>query len=360
MWETKKSLSPLVFLLFCLLVEDVKCLSSIKKSPSNYNVKKNVPIVIVPGFGNDSFDYVAPLGQPEEVGFVSCLARRGLDNVKIVPIKRWEWVKVAGGFTDINFYRNCALPTGNGYGWYVKRIQQTINEAYEECGSDEKVIIMGHSAGGWLARAAMGDGTCFPTNDDDDELTVRACDRIQCLVTLGAVHKPPKDVGSCVTRGALSYTDETYPGAFLQKDGISYISVGGNAITGNNEEVETTTTNNDDDEKKQTNKRSPEQVAFVSYEAVASEGTLTGDGVVPLDWSMLEGSTQLRLDDVIHSINEAGTTNPTDRWYGAEKSIDLWLPTVLQETGLQKSADTKISNFLPTFPKWFPQLQTTE
>ncbi len=354
-----KLLSPVVLLLFCLLIEDVKCLSSVK-SASSYNIKKNVPIVIVPGFGNDSFDYVAPLGQPEEVGFVSCLARRGLENVKIVPIKRWEWVKVAGGLTDINFYRNCALPTGNGYGWYVKRIQQTINEAYKECGSDEKVIIMGHSAGGWLARAAMGDGTCFPgTNDDDDDeeetLTVRACDRIQCLVTLGAVHKPPKVEGSCVTRGALSYTDETYPGAFLQKDGISYISVGGNAITGNNDVIENVSEN-----EKKKNKRSPEQVAFVSYEAVASDGTLTGDGVVPLDWAMLEGSTQLRLDNVVHSINEAGTTDPTDRWYGAEKSIDLWLPTVLKETGLLKSAEIKISNFLPSFPKWFPQLQVTE
>jgi len=37
------------------------------------------PVVICPGFGNDSIDYEAPLSQPREVGFISALERRGFD-----------------------------------------------------------------------------------------------------------------------------------------------------------------------------------------------------------------------------------------------------------------------------------------
>lgn len=60
-------------------------------------------------------------------------------------------------------------------------------------------------------------------------------------------------------------------------------------------------------------------------------------GVVPLDWTQLEGSKQLKLEGVLHSINEAGTTIPTDRWYGSEGVIDRWLPAVLEETGIVSS-----------------------
>jgi hypothetical protein len=31
---------------------------------------------------------------------------------------------------------------------------------------------------------------------------------------------------------------------------------------------------------------------------------------------------------VLHSINEAGTTLPTERWYGSENVVDRWLPAV--------------------------------
>ena len=55
---------------------------------------------------------------------------------------------------------------------------------------------------------------------------------------------------------------------------------------------------------------------------------------VPLEWSMLDGARQIELDGVLHSINEAGTTLPTDRWYGAEDIVDRWLPDVLDEIGL--------------------------
>ena len=59
---------------------------------------------------------------------------------------------------------------------------------------------------------------------------------------------------------------------------------------------------------------------------------MSGDGVVPLEWTQLEGAAQVRLPGVLHSINEAGTTLPTDRWYGSEGVVDRWLPAVRKAT----------------------------
>lgn len=324
------------------------------------------PVVICPGFGNDSIDYDTPLQQPAEVGLKSVLARRGFDPSQIytVPVKRADWIRVAGGLLDFpDFYLGKAKPTGNGYGWYVKRLKETVDLAYDqqEGKNKEKVLVIGHSAGGWLARAAMADGEWSNNNendgDDDDEtnVVVRTSDRVRCLVTMGAIHKVPEDESTCVTRGALKYTDENYPGAFLKNEGVGYVSIGGAAVVGDDSK-DTTDENGErmssqpadlqgseaDDYYKVRGEGNSNRVAFTSYKAVAGDGNLIGDGVVPLEWTQLEGSKQLELPDVLHSINEAGTTFPTDRWYGSEKIIDQWLPTMMKEANLKKQQQTSL------------------
>merc|ERR1719223_223452 len=189
------------------------------------------PVVICPGFGNDPIDYVNPLKQDRSVGLVAQLEKRGFDpdRIAIVPLSRWEWIRVAGGLLDIpNFYTKSALPTGNGYGWYISRLKETIDTAYANSGG-EKVIVIGHSAGGWLARAALGDGIWDVTSEEGE---VRTSDRVACLATVGAIHNPPREEGTCVTRGALEYTARMFPGAFLKEEGVGYVSVGGDAILG--------------------------------------------------------------------------------------------------------------------------------
>lgn len=298
----------------------------------------DTPVVICPGFGNDQVDYTEPLQQPADVGLVSVLQRRGFQNVNIVPVQRADWVRVAGGLLDVPaFYTNTALPTGRGYGWYVQRLKATVDQAYETSGG-KKVLLLGHSAGGWLARAAMGNGVWSSDSDDD----VRTADRICCLATVGAIHRPPVDTNTCVTRGALAYTNREYPGAFLANQGIAYVSVGGNAIVGNDEKT------TDEATKTQADKvyavrgeGSQARVAYTSYKAVCGNGFTSGDGVVPLEWSELPGAKHLSLDGVLHSINEAGTTLPTDRWYGSEGVIDQWLPTVLKEAGIGGNSSPK-------------------
>lgn len=306
-----------------------------------------IPVVICPGFGNDQIDYSNPLDQGDEYGFVAALTRRGFNPnlIQVMPLERYEWVRVAGGLFDIpNFYTGNCRPDGLGYGWYVQRLRQTIEEAYEKAGREERVILLGHSAGGWLARAALGDGS-WDMNHGEEGGDVRAADRVRALVTIGAIHKPPAGdaVSTCVTRGALSYLDRTYPGAFLSEEGVAYVSVGGDAVLGKQQEKSPAPIGNNDSKRgsqevndvyKVRGEGSASSVAYTSYTAVSGNGEMTGDGVVPLEWSLLEGSRTIILDGVLHSINEAGTTLPTDRWYGSEGVVDRWLSEALEEAGV--------------------------
>jgi hypothetical protein len=326
--------------------------SSVQKS-----MMSTMPVVICPGFGNDSIDYYEPLGQPREYGLVAALEKRGFqpELISTVPVKRADWLRVAGGLFDLNFYRGSARPTGGGYGWYIQRLQQQVDEAFENSGGTQPVLLIGHSAGGWLARAAMGDGAWCNSS------TIRTSDRIACLTTLGAIHRPPSvRPDTCVTRGALQFTDQTYPGTFLASQNIGYVSVGGNAVTGSNidkqdKEVPSTITVNEnynvDDLYAKRGEGSSARVAFTSYEAVAGKGDLSGDGVVPLEWTQLEGARQIRLEGVVHSINEAGTTLPSSRWYGSDAVIDQWLPTALEEAGIVTENDKNAFNF-DNLQKW--------
>ena len=111
------------------------------------------PVVLVPGFGNAVVDYISPLGQSEDVGLCSVLRRRGFTDINVVPVQRWEWVRVAGGLTDPDFYTCQQRPTGRAYGWFVQRIRDEIDAARARTG--QRVLVVAHSAGGWLARAAL-------------------------------------------------------------------------------------------------------------------------------------------------------------------------------------------------------------
>jgi pimeloyl-ACP methyl ester carboxylesterase len=312
-------------------------------------ILNNIPVVICPGFGNDQVDYLNPLNQGLEYGFVSALIRRGFnpDLVKVLPLERYEWVRVAGGLFDPNFYTGNCRPDGFGYGWYVNRLRKTIEEAYELGGRDQKVLLIGHSAGGWLGRAALGDGSWNLGTDASTDIfsQPRASDRVRALITVGAIHRPPAGnaASTCVTRGVLKYLEETYPGAYLASEGIAYVSVGGDAIFGSEippEGSEKIGSQEVNDVYKVRGEGSASSVAFTAYKAVSGNGDRTGDGVVPLEWTLLEGSRTIVLDGVLHSINEPGTTLPTDRWYGSEKVLDKWLFDALEEAGVSSKRES--------------------
>ena len=66
-----------------------------------------------------------------------------------------------------------------------------------------------------------------------------------------------------------------------------------------------------------------------AYGRVSGNPEGLGDSVVPLSAAHLpEADLQLTLP-CRHSINVAGTSVPTDDWYGAERWVDAWLGPAL-------------------------------
>jgi pimeloyl-ACP methyl ester carboxylesterase len=285
------------------------------------------PVIIIPGFGNANIDYVAPLGQPEETGFRAALQRRGFTDVRILPVERIEWARVIFGLILAIVWRPLATPSGPAYNWFVQRLRNAVDEAHAQSGG-ERVLLVGHSAGGWLARAMLADGT-WQTADGKSEGC--AADKVSGLVTLGTPHFAPPEGFPDMTLGVLKFVNDEYPGAFLAAAGIAYVTVGGDAIVGSKSPAAAAAappSSKVDSAYAKRGEGSAARVAFNSYEMVCGRGDVTGDGVVPLSYTQLEGATQLELKGVLHSINEAGTTVPTERWYGSENVVDRWLPAV--------------------------------
>lgn len=131
---TPPLLSVVVLLLLSSTISSVYSFSfSATKAASTTTDLSKIPIVICPGFGNDEIDYYNPLNQGEEYGMVNALVRRGFNPelIQVLPLKRYEWIRVAGGLFDLNFYTFTCKPEGLGYGWYIKRLRQTIEELYQ-------------------------------------------------------------------------------------------------------------------------------------------------------------------------------------------------------------------------------------
>lgn len=247
----------------------------------------NVRLVILPGFGNDSSDYTPP------GSLVSSLEARGWKDIAVLDVKRLDWLQVfVNGLFDPLFWAGNMPPTRPSFAWYLDRIRNEIER------SEDKVVLVAHSAGGWLARAALG----FLGLDN----------RVLGLVSLGAPHLPPPPTVMDMTRGALRITHETFPGSYHKN--MFYITVIGNSVTGVEQE-----------RKAPWEPTSVSGFAFNSYEAVCGIGSALGDGVVPLCAAHLDDSVALELPGVYHSINAP------DQWYGSNGVLDQWHDSLVAE-----------------------------
>ncbi|CAM9520429.1 unnamed protein product, partial [Choristocarpus tenellus] len=102
----------------------------------------------------------------------------------------------------------------------MDRTMEIINENHPGQG----LHIVGHSIGGWVARAWLAE-TCSP----EDQA------RVLTLTTLGTPNNPPPENGGPwaaldQTRGLLKDLNRRFPGAYV--DSVAYTSVVGTALKG--------------------------------------------------------------------------------------------------------------------------------
>ena len=225
----------------------------------------NAPVVIVGGWLSAATDYQ---------GLAKILAGAPYRRiVYIVDIQRRDWFAVR----DPDFRPILDI------------IAVTIELACEETGAAQ-VDLIGHSAGGRMARAYLSDadnlGRCYAGHR-----------RVRQLTTIGTAHATDEVF---VAQFGAWLTKHT-PGAFYPQ--VHYRSIAGRSIYG------------------KAFGRPEEILAFRSYQLTCGNGNVWGDGIIPTASCYLDGAENLILQGIRHAPYNA----PND-WYGARKVVEAWYP----------------------------------
>lgn len=224
----------------------------------------NEPVVLVGGFGSNWHIY-KPFGR--------VLARVSERRVFITTLSHITWLVAGAG----------------DYSLLVTRLHQAVMHALAVTGAT-KAVLVGHSAGGVVARAYLGDRL-----EGGNQPGYRGYEHITRVIMLGsplAAVSEPRHTG---LRRA-QWVDREYPGAFYTPD-VQYLAVSGRLREGKRDG------------------RCSERQAYRMYEYASGNGAQWGDGVVPVSMSKPDGIPAIEIDGVSHSP----LFGP--RWYGADAAI---------------------------------------
>ncbi|CAI0384960.1 unnamed protein product [Linum tenue] len=159
------------------------------------------------GLGNNSADYASlQLTLQGEYGVPTVVAK----------VSRVDWLRNAAGLLDPSYWSGTLKPRPV-LDWYLKRVDDAVQEAKAIAQGDETLSLIGHSAGGWLARVYMEE---FGVSD------------ISLLLTLGTPHlPPPKGIPGVIdqTRGLLYYVEEHCRKAVFTPQ-LKYVCVAGRCV----------------------------------------------------------------------------------------------------------------------------------
>lgn len=154
------------------------------------------------------------------------LQNRGF-AVYVVEVERRNWFQVGKSLATRAYWSGNST-VDPGYRWYLHKVQAAVEKACQEniC---SQVDLIGHSAGGWLARAFVGDALYINRSTaaastkpstmapglGAGPLPVRAHEGVRRLVTLGTPHLGPSTGGRDMTGGTLTWLNKTWPGTEL-------------------------------------------------------------------------------------------------------------------------------------------------
>ena len=211
-------------------------------------------------------------------GLARILADLSGSQVHVVPITPLDW----------------ALGYIRGHGQIVFEVATVVDKALLESDSD-KAVIVGHSAGGILARVYIGGDPPYGGR------RYAGHRRVSHLITLGAPHNAPN-------KGRLApiaEVNELFPGALHEPAGLRYLCVAGAAVDG-----------------------ASSRKARKRYERFVEDGRVKGDGEVPVESALLPGAQSLVLDDLYHGRRHGWRKG---RWYGSDReTVERWWPEELR------------------------------
>lgn len=278
-------------------------------------------MLIVPGFLSGASKYE---GMADELRRMNAF-----DAVEIVPIETADWYPTLAG---ADFRR------------ILDKIEAAAQRALASSSSPgKKLLVVGHSAGGWLARCWMG------SRPYSGGVVYAGGSRVDTLLTLGTPHysleaypfgripesrngeRLEEDTSSSTSdyqsstwnmeraRGStLALTNWRYPGT--HQSGVRYVAVCGRSVKGaalGSWPIDLAAVG-----------------AGVSYAASCGEAEVEGDGVTPVETAMLEGAERVVLDGVTHQPPpgkpKKKESHKAIRWYGDVDVVRQWAPLLLR------------------------------
>jgi hypothetical protein len=212
------------------------------------------------------------------------LLRRGAARVTIAPVHLPDWLAL--GFA--------------GMGPVMLRGALAIRRARRR--APAPLIVVGHSAGGIVARLAM-----LPVPFDGRSAGV--AEDVGCLVTLGTPYRFDPHIPGWRHAGvrATEFLDWVTPGAWYAPR-TTYLSVGSRLVPPSPLRPSL----------------SPDRLGhLITRVAVGQTPGVHGDGLVDEQRAHLPGAQHLTFGDVLH-----GTFGGP--WYGDDHVVDRWWPVALE------------------------------
>jgi hypothetical protein len=253
-----------------------------------------------------------------------------IGTCRVAPLPRTEWIKVARALPTRAFLE-ARLPVSSTLKWYFDAIEDGLADIFATEGTDVNICLVGHSIGGWVARAYLGGLSRSST-----AVSRLAAERCTSLITLGTPHISHEDALVDQTRGLLREIAEssTCKSQALADRGIDITcvcssSLGGNFLTTNVEEL----------------------VAASSYLPLLGriDSSVRGDGIVPLDLAFMESPARRVILENCSLTNERVRHShvvPTP-W----RLLDGYAPSI----GLPDSYPSYVSNGV--VQQWIKYLQ---
>lgn len=231
---------------------------------SNQSTKKKVALLLCPAQFCVPVDYAELLDTIQsELTNVDVVATR------VAPLPRTEWIKVAKQLPTKNFI-NANLSVKVTLDWYFDAMESALTELFAEGGEDTEVCIIGHSIGGWVARAYLGG-----LSESSTSVYRHGNDRIKSLITIGTPHISPESALVDQTRGLLREiaSSKDCSSQSLSERGIAITCVGSSSLSG-----KLITTNVE------------ELIAATSYLPLVGRlgADVKGDGIVPTELAFME------------------------------------------------------------------------
>ncbi|UBF26995.1 lipase [Kovacikia minuta CCNUW1] len=226
-----------------------------------------LPTVILPGYFAGATEYRELGSRLDSLGFPTTIA----------PLRWQDWIPTLGG--------RSVTPI-------LRQLDTTVKQVLQGSGASQ-INLIGHSAGGWLARIYLGEKPYCIHPGDTEACLWHARPYVSTLVTLGTPHTSLERW----TRKNLEFVNLSYPGGFYSD--VRYVCVAGKSVYGD---------------------RWKSWLAYSSYNLTCGRGNCWGDGITPIEAAHLEGAENLVIEGAKHSPRGGRL------WYGSPGMIDRWLP----------------------------------